>query len=230
MIRTVVFDWFATLGVPQENDFWDRMEGLITEAGGRVDPEALAEWQEGPLDHRLHSASEETYRAWERQRLETLFCRCGLEGEVLARLCTTIEALRYNLPVLGLYPEVSDVLSRLQAQGLRVGLCSNWDWDLERHLAGNQLLERLDFVICSACVGYRKPHPAIFQLVLARAGVPSDEILFVGDNWDADMTGALAAGITPVHVARDRGCDRCTPAGVQCVSDLEEVVELVRAG
>lgn len=222
-----MFDWFATLCVPEPSDFWDRLDELITQAGGRVDPDALEEWRQAPLDHRPHSTSEQAYRAWERGRLETLLGRCDLGREALVELSTMIEGMRYSEPVLGLFPEVTGVLAALQAQGVRMGLCSNWDWDLERQLAGNDLLERLDFVICSACVGYRKPHPAIFQRVLAEAGVPAEHILFVGDTWDADMAGALAAGITPVHVARDQQCDRCPPAGIACVSDLEEVVGLV---
>ncbi len=37
---------------------------------------------------------------------------------------------------------------------------------------------------------YRKPHPSIFQLALDRLNLQASEVLFVGDNLNADIVGA----------------------------------------
>lgn len=40
-----------------------------------------------------------------------------------------------------------------------------------------------------------KPDPHLFEVALARAGVPRESVLFIGDNPDTDGAGAAAAGI-----------------------------------
>jgi 5'-nucleotidase len=50
-------------------------------------------------------------------------------------------------------------------------------------------------VIVSSDVGVAKPDPAIFQLALDRLGYLAEETVFVGDSWQADMVGAMNAGL-----------------------------------
>jgi phosphoglycolate/pyridoxal phosphate phosphatase family enzyme len=45
-----------------------------------------------------------------------------------------------------------------------------------------------------------KPEPAMFEAILAAAGVPPDEAVVVGDNPDADVVAARRAGIASVLV------------------------------
>ena len=56
----------------------------------------------------------------------------------------------------------------------------------------------LDGAVASAEVGAAKPDPAIFARALALAGVRAEEAWHVGDSVDADVEGALAAGLRPV--------------------------------
>jgi len=44
-------------------------------------------------------------------------------------------------------------------------------------------------------VGFRKPHPAIFEAALNKAGVLAEEAIFIGDDPVWDVKGALDAGI-----------------------------------
>ena len=56
-------------------------------------------------------------------------------------------------------------------------------------------------VVDSAVVGVAKPDPAIFGIALAALGVPASEtVLYVGDSLRYDVTGAVAAGLQPVHL------------------------------
>ena len=41
----------------------------------------------------------------------------------------------------------------------------------------------------------QKPHPSIFRTACAAMGVPPDETAMVGDNYDADMCGAIGASM-----------------------------------
>jgi putative hydrolase of the HAD superfamily len=55
-------------------------------------------------------------------------------------------------------------------------------------------------VIDSAAVGVAKPDPAIFRIALEATGVAPERVLHIGDTVGADVDGALAAGIRPLHL------------------------------
>jgi putative hydrolase of the HAD superfamily len=73
--------------------------------------------------------------------------------------------------------------------------------DYERSLMG--LDPYFEFSIYSSEVPYRKPHPSIFQLALARLNLDASEVLFVGDNLQADVVGAQSVGMPTVWVNRE---------------------------
>ncbi|RZK62371.1 MAG: HAD family hydrolase [Hymenobacter sp.] len=64
------------------------------------------------------------------------------------------------------------------------------------------LTSLVDALITSEDVGVLKPDPAIYQVALQRLGAHPAETLMVGDNWPADVLGALAAGIRPLWLNR----------------------------
>jgi putative hydrolase of the HAD superfamily len=102
------------------------------------------------------------------------------------------------------FPEVPDVLKRLRAAGLRLVVVSNWDVSLHERLEETGLAPLLDGAVASAELGAAKPDRAIFARALALAGgVAPGEAVHVGDDPDADVAGARAAGIRPVLVRRD---------------------------
>ncbi len=55
-------------------------------------------------------------------------------------------------------------------------------------------------VFISEKIGYSKPHPKIFQLVLEHHGVSAEESLFVGDSWTADILGPMKVGIGTIWI------------------------------
>lgn len=101
-----------------------------------------------------------------------------------------------------MFAEVPEVLRLLHDNGIKVGIVTNayqpmWLRDIEIQLHG--LLEFFpDCRISAADVGYLKPHPAIFQAALNCCGVKAEEAVFVGDDLEADVAGAQAAGLQAV--------------------------------
>ena len=55
-------------------------------------------------------------------------------------------------------------------------------------------------VIDSDVVGVAKPDPAIFRLALEATGVAPERGLHIGDTVGADVDGARAAGVRPIHL------------------------------
>jgi putative hydrolase of the HAD superfamily len=59
-------------------------------------------------------------------------------------------------------------------------------------------------VVASQTVGVEKPDPAIFQLAILALSlrVPEQTVLYVGNEYRADVMGARAARLTPVLIDR----------------------------
>jgi putative hydrolase of the HAD superfamily len=117
------------------------------------------------------------------------------------------------------YPEVPGVLAALRRRGASIVVVSNWDVSLHEVLERTQLRPLVDAVVTSAEFGAAKPQPAIFARALELAGgVAPDDAVHAGDDVEADVEGARAAGIAPVLVARDGAT---APAGVRAIPTLE---------
>lgn len=52
-------------------------------------------------------------------------------------------------------------------------------------------------------LGVAKPHPRMFEAACDLLGIPAGQVLHVGDNPDADVAGAQAAGMTAALVQPD---------------------------
>ena len=89
---------------------------------------------------------------------------------------------------------------------------------------------RVGVVVDSAVVGLAKPDPAIFGIALDAIGVPaSSAVLYVGDSLRYDVTGAIAAGLQPVHLDPYGFCP--LPSGHPHVRSLAELARtLERTG
>lgn len=80
-------------------------------------------------------------------------------------------------------------------------------------------------IIDSAVVGAAKPNPAIFHTALARVGATPTGVVHVGDTVSADVSGARAAGIVPIHLDPQRRCRASDHRHVRCLHGLWRHVE-----
>ena len=63
------------------------------------------------------------------------------------------------------------------------------------------LSEFFSQIIISGEFGYRKPHPAIFLHMAEGFGLAPEDILYIGDDPEPDIHGALSAGMQAVWFA-----------------------------
>jgi putative hydrolase of the HAD superfamily len=124
-------------------------------------------------------------------------------------------------------------LREIAGTGVRVAVVSNADGtaaDLLRNAEICQVGEgagvRIDAVVDSYLVGVEKPDPRIFEIALTEIGVPADRALHIGDTLWADVRGAEAAGVRPVHFDPYGDCRE--PDGHEHVRSLREVPALLR--
>jgi len=131
--------------------------------------------------------------------LEALGVADGRVRERLMRLYLTLDA----------FADVTDALTQLKRAGLRVAILSNGSPPmLEAAVAGSRLQELLDAVLSVEEVGVYKPHPKVYQLAVARLGVPAAAIAFLSSNaWDAHAASAFgmrAVWCNRYHQPRER--------------------------
>ena len=100
------------------------------------------------------------------------------------------------------FPEVPDVLARLQRRGYPLAVVSNWDSRLPQLLDDLGLAPFFQTQVVSALEGVEKPAPEIFLRAAARLGVPPEECLHVGDSPLDDLRGAESAGVRAVLLDR----------------------------
>lgn len=94
---------------------------------------------------------------------------------------------------------VQAVIERLDREGCRMGVVSNWHGALHAILKGHGLSDAMTFVLTSAEVGRKKPHERMFLTALERAGEHPSRAVHIGDSWEEDVLGARASGLDAIH-------------------------------
>jgi putative hydrolase of the HAD superfamily len=68
-----------------------------------------------------------------------------------------------------------------------------------KKLQNSGLSKYFDKIITSEDAGVKKPNPIIFNFALDLAQATSKESLMIGDNWEADVMGAIDNGIDAIY-------------------------------
>jgi HAD superfamily hydrolase (TIGR01493 family) len=121
-------------------------------------------------------------------------------------------------------PGAVETLRALNRMGLRVVAASNWEGWLGRLLVQLDLERFFTAQVVSADIGAEKPDRHFFELGLAIAQSDRRRVLHVGDNFDADVSGALSAGIDVVWVNPARPADSPVPV----IASIAELPDLIR--
>jgi putative hydrolase of the HAD superfamily len=204
--RAVAVDFYGTLVVQESPlpDFWEfardrgfRANSWLQQA---FEPDAF-DGQQTPTFDEHPSQNDWLVENW------TRLARCaGACGSEASALVAEFVALRRTFTVRAL-PGAVEVVHRLRRSGRGIALCSNWEMPIEPYLrqAG---LPRFDALVVSGAVGHRKPSGAMFAEACQQLGEGPDAVCFVGDNWRADIAGALHHGMLPVWVTGNPGPPR----------------------
>ena len=150
-------------------------------------------------------ATEAFDRQRERDLAQGLLLELGLpeSAETLRVYTEAIESWFSQPGVIRPYPEVLEVLAALRERGYRLGIVSNWSWNLRERVAQAGLDGHFDLIWASAYAGCNKPHPDIFYQALSRLAVPRERALYVGDSYEHDVIGARNAGLDVALLDRE---------------------------
>lgn len=186
----VLFDWVGTL-VHLQSGRWrlrrahealrrpyddDDVEGL---ASVLRDAHGLPDVQEAI---RIEDHSAANFR-----RANLLwFASAGLDAELADALHAMSSDPRTHPP----YPESVGVLSRIHDRGVRIGVVSDFSFDLRPAIAEHGFAPFVDAVVISFEHGFQKPDPRMFTTALDLLEVSADETLMVGDRASHDGAAA----------------------------------------
>ena len=125
-------------------------------------------------------------------------------------------AYRTNFPssLVGEIPGTVDIVRELHDSGVPMFGLTNWPDEFWPHAPRRfEFLQLLDDIVVSGTEGFAKPDPAIFEITVARAGIPAADLVFVDDKQD-NVAAAIEFGLDGVlftgadalrHQLRDRG-------------------------
>lgn len=97
------------------------------------------------------------------------------------------------------YPDVKDIISRIQNRGLKIGIITNGKVSHQSYIIDLLGIEKYVLeTLISEAVGYRKPEPEIFMMMCDKLGVKPEECIFVGDHPVNDIEAARRLGMKTV--------------------------------
>jgi putative hydrolase of the HAD superfamily len=126
-----------------------------------------------------------------------------------------------------LYDDVPDVLRKLHASGMKIGLITNSHRCLSSFQSHFALEGLFSVMLSSLDHGYMKPHPSIFESALQAADVEAREAVMVGDSFSHDVEGARRLGMRGILVARSAAARAACPPDVAVIQSLRELPALL---
>jgi len=108
-------------------------------------------------------------------------------------------AINYNLyrkKYFALFPGALDLLDRLRAAGMKLGMVTNGVSETHTEkIALLELTDRFDAIFLADETGMVKPDPRLFAHACEKLGSTPAATAMVGDRYERDIAGALEAGL-----------------------------------
>lgn len=223
MTIAIGFDVYGTLVDPV-----GAMERAFAPAFGARAAQAARDWRQKQVEYAFRRGLMRAAVTFEDCAREALVWTAALHGVALGP--PAIDALLAEYRRLPAFPEVPAALAALRDSRARMVAFSNGSPDaVDEVLRNAGLRELVDGVVSVREVGSFKPDPAVYELLVARAGVPATRTWLVSANgWD--VLGAKGAGLRAAWVRR-AGAPPFDPWEDEpdaVVAGLDGLVEVVR--
>ena len=138
---------------------------------------------------------------------------------------------KYYLDILAeqpqLVPHAVDLLQYLKQRGYNLYIISNGFIEVQqRKLQSAGIAQYFTRIVQSDELGINKPARRLFDYALQVTNSNANETLLIGDNYDADILGAINAGWGQIYFARNhRGITDKQPQ--HTVDSLDKVMQIL---
>lgn len=120
-----------------------------------------------------------------------------------------------------LVPYAELVLTDLRAMGFNLHIITNGFFEVQHiKLKEAGIHHHFDVILCSEEVGYNKPHSKIFNFALEKAKATPENSLMIGDDYRADVVGAIKAGMQALWYQEKANTKAKYEYKVSCLSEI----------
>ena len=231
MIKAVFLDFFNTLAYyqPSREDIYIN---ICSEHGIHVEPKALAQslpsadmfWRDENRRSPVDKRTQEEQAAFYSEYVIRVIRGAGAEisRELALEILLKLQKMSWKFTI---YDDVLTTLKLLKDRNLILGLISNVGQDMEETLNDLGIQPYLDFNVTSFEAGCDKPQPEIFLAALQKARVKPEEAVYVGDQYDMDVTGARGVGMESILLDRNDWFSNITDC--PRIQSLAEIVKYI---
>ncbi len=218
-IKAVLFDYGNTL-IPFARPQMDACDSALCAAMerhfGPVDRERLKEIRDVDRLAPFNNG----YRENDLTEIATSLIRRLFDRQPTPEQIADLLRARFDAVVAAIEapPYAAEVLADLKKR-YRLALVSNYPDGsaIRASLVRTGLGPFFESVVVSGDVGFVKPHPRPFEACLDQLRLAASDVVYVGDNWLADVQGAKRTGIQVVWIRQWEAVDNFTPE----VDDLQ---------
>ena len=208
-LKAIFFDAVGTLFYLTKT-VGDHYALVGSEVGLRLDAQDLNRafyiaWKQMPPRAAIDGPREDDDKGWWRQLVDLVLDQAAPSLSEFDR--DNFFEIAYEhfaeTGVWELYPEVPDVLEKLQPR-FRLAVISHFDGRLRFILEHLGISKFFVYVFISSEIGADKPDPEIYRRALTLMDLKPSEVLHVGDDSQRDWKAASAAGLSVFRLDRKR--------------------------
>lgn len=215
---------------------WDTLGEIFFNEGLEPYFESVDDWREKYLEYNhtlwpLYNAGKITKEYLQVERFRKVLADAGYPPQQVEAKSRDLDP-KY-LSILGTKPRLVDgareMLQYLKDKGYKIGLISNGFHEVQFCKLRSSDIERFfDVVVLSDDLGVNKPDRRIFVHALKKAGAEASKSVIIGDNFDADIMGAVNAGWKAIYFNRDGDFAMSKlPDDVKIVNKLSEIEHIL---
>ena len=95
-------------------------------------------------------------------------------------------------------------LKKLKNNGVKIGILTNGPLNQNLKIESLNIKNMIDSVVISDEYGFKKPDAKIYQLILTKLNLSPTECVFVGDNPQTDILGAVNIDMKSVLISKEK--------------------------
>jgi putative hydrolase of the HAD superfamily len=146
-------------------------------------------------------------------------------GDTLMRVFSEFKGPMATWPHVESLPHAEEILLKLRSDwtiGLATNAVDSDESEIREALELVNLHVLIDKVYCFQRIGFSKPSPEFFEVILGDLGLEPQKVLMVGDSFEADVLGANQSGIRALWF-NHRSDEERTGELYKTIHDLREL-------
>ena len=157
------------------------------------------------------------------ETLHFLNFEVSLESDIIKRAVDAYMDVYTNS--LQISQSLHDLLRTLTTKH-KLGLVTNFAYSTGAHKVLDQFDLKTFFkaIVISGEVGWKKPSQHIFEVALFQLSVEPEEVIFVGDDYEADILGPKKLGMKTIFLSREPNDNEKADAIIESLVELPSAI------